>query len=172
MKLFLTIFLLGLTLLVSAETYATQSCNANIIKNKPSSLYTDNANGTVNDNKTNLMWQKCSLGQTYSAGNCTGVAITATWEMALKSASTDTKYNYTDWRVPNKNELASLVESACYFPAINEGIFPVTPNAIFWTASPTSSFTNFTWTVSFDYGVVGPSLKENSNYVRLVRNSK
>jgi hypothetical protein len=43
--------------------------------------YTDNVKGTVTDNNTGLMWQKCSVGQNNDA-SCSGNALTYNWYQA------------------------------------------------------------------------------------------
>ena len=40
--------------------------------------FTDNGNGTINDNNTGLMWQKCSVGQNNDS-TCSGSAVTYNW---------------------------------------------------------------------------------------------
>jgi hypothetical protein len=167
MKQRLLVTLLGLHLLASSASYAT--CNTNIIKNKPDSLYTDNANGTVTDTKTKLMWQKCSVGQTYTAGTCTGTATRADWKAALTAANTNTQYGYSDWRVPNKNELSSLVEAACYLPSINTMLFPAIGTGSYWSASPYANKSLYAWLVNFNDGDVHYNWKGNNYHVRLVR---
>ena len=48
--------------------------------------FTDNGDGTVKDQATNLVWQKCSLG--LSGTSCgSGSAITATWVSAVASCN-------------------------------------------------------------------------------------
>lgn len=58
--------------------------------------YTDNNDGTITDNVTNLMWQK-DMGDRISYNN------------ALIKADTLTLANYTDWRMPSIKELYSLI---------------------------------------------------------------
>ncbi len=58
--------------------------------------YTDNGNGTITDNVTELVWQK-TMGEKISF---TG---------ALTKADTMTLGGYTDWRIPTIKELYSLI---------------------------------------------------------------
>jgi len=117
----------------------------------------------VTDHRSGLVWQRCSAGQLYAAGACTGSAATFTHEQALLHARSQ-----PGWRLPNVKELSSLVDETRSFPAIDP-IFPQTPADLFWTSSPRSHPPRIAWYVNFDGGSVG---SENRGYafpVRLVR---
>ncbi len=154
--------------LVAAE--CTINRNVDISITRPDSLYTDHGDGTVTDEATGLMWQKCSLGQ--SGSSCTGTALRFTWQAALAVANNNTGSGYTDWRLPNKNELASLLEDACYNPAINETVFPATLSSVYWSSSPYAYNINYAWIVYSGSGSVDYYNKSVSFYVRLVRGSQ
>ena len=150
--------------------------NVDIVITRPDSLYTDHGDGTVTDNATGLMWQKCSQG--LSASDClTGGAQTYIWQAALtaaKTANTNNDSGYSDWRLPNKNELESLVEDACSAPdtAINTSMFPNTLADWYWSSSPSTSYTEAAWIVDFGRGDVRTDGKDQGDYVRLVRGSQ
>lgn len=76
---------------------------------------------------------------------------------------------HTDWRLPNKNELASLVEQHCHGPAIDTRYFPNTPGGWFWSSSPYAGGPGYAWFVGFGYGGVGNDFKVSAYHVRLVR---
>jgi hypothetical protein len=87
--------------------------------------------GTATDNRHHLIWQRCSVGQTWKAGEgCTGQVKTFSWQDATQLAD-------DGWRLPTKDEIASLVASACRNPAINAEVFPgMDPEVlIYWTRS-------------------------------------
>ncbi|MBP8284334.1 MAG: DUF1566 domain-containing protein, partial [Chromatiaceae bacterium] len=107
---------LGLCLaLVAAGAAAAQTCKyGSIPATAPASRFTDNGDGTVTDRATGLQWQRCSEGQTWSSGTCTGTATGHTWQVALQLAEAASYAGQSDWRLPNINELASIVEQACY----------------------------------------------------------
>jgi hypothetical protein len=167
--------------LLSQSLWAAQTCNADINITKPNSIYIDHLDGTVSDSETGLMWQKCSLGQTWDAGvdansgsddTCTGLAIRKSWNAALTAVQTvngNTIYGYSDWRLPNKNELKSLVEKACYAPSINETLFPNFVSNYYWSSSPSALIGNIVWIVDFNVGIYLTNSKLNGSYVRLVR---
>ena len=147
--------------------------NVDILETKPNSLYEDHGDGTVTDKETGLMWQKCGLG--LSGNDCSmGTATTFTWQAALAVANENTQSNYSDWRLPNVKELFSIVEVACYFPAINSVAFPNTVTAINGYRSSTLSkkSDNTVKIVRFLRGDVKFSLKNVNLNVRLVRNVK
>ena len=92
-----------------------QTCNPNIAREAPDSRYQLlNGDTEVKDSQTGLIWQRCSLGQTWSGTSCTGTAATYNWVNTLQTA----KNMGNDWRVPNVKELDSLVEEACYDAAM------------------------------------------------------
>ncbi len=67
--------------------------------------YTDNGDGTVTDNITSLVWQKCSIGQ--SGNDCSGDrAALRSWN----DANNDCASAYgSAWRLPTKKELISIL---------------------------------------------------------------
>lgn len=44
----------------------------------------DNKNGTVTFQSNGLIWQKCSVGQTWNGETCSGEAIEMTWDETMK----------------------------------------------------------------------------------------
>ena len=159
---------LALSASLAAPLWA-QTCPASIAQTKPTSQYKIN-NGRVLDKKTDLVWAQCTYG--LEGADCaTGSAQTFTWQGALDIAQTanDNEYlGYSDWRLPNVNELESLTENACYSPTINEEVFPNT-TSYYWSSSPYASLSNSAWGVYFSYGYVNYDDKGNSHSVRLVR---
>jgi hypothetical protein len=90
------------------------------------------------------------------------------------------------WRLPTKDELASLVycssgkpaywkpssekcEGAYAKPTIWSAAFPNTPASQFWSSSPYAGYANDAWGVGFGYGGVYGGSKDSARYVRLVR---
>lgn len=172
MKPIIPLAILVSSLLTSA--FAAADCtnrNVDITSSKPNSLYTDHADGTVTDNETGLMWQKCILGLSNS-GCLTGVAQGFNWQAALAAANDNTDYGYDDWRLPNKNELESLVEYACFTPTINEAVFPSTFSNYYWSSSPSPLANTTAWRIGFINGDVSIISKNSSYYVRLVRSNQ
>jgi hypothetical protein len=166
-----------LAVALSAQAFAecTTNRNADIAITKPDSQYTDHGDGTVTDNETGLMWQSCSLGQSYNAGACDGTASTMNWQQALAAAQTanmNTDFGYNDWRLPNITQLNSLTDDACYKPSINETLFPATVNGTYWSASSHASLSNSAWVVSFMDSRDTAHVKGITYYVRLVRASQ
>lgn len=146
-------FLFFLALFIAMANAQGQTCNAAITATAPDSRFQVNGDGTVSDLWTGLMWQQCSVGQ--SGGSCeTGSASLVEWSQALTyvlDLNSGAGYaGYTDWRLPNKSELASLVENSCISPAINLTIFPNTPSATYWSSSPAVSNANYAFSLTSD----------------------
>jgi hypothetical protein len=141
------------------------------------------------DPKTGLVWQRCSVGQSWSASTCTGEAKQFTFDEAQKQAG-------RGWRVPTVRELHSLVwcssgqtkdrddpndggpvianncQGQYQRPTIRSGAFPATPHTFYWTSSPYVGSSNGAWSVLFSNGSVSSSYRGNLSQVRLVRASQ
>ncbi len=118
----------------------------------PNPRFMDNGNGTITDNLTGLIWLKDA--------NCFG---TSTWAEALTDANTlnSGECGLTDgsvegdWYLPNRNELASLVEPKNSNPALPTGhLFTNVQLSFYWTSTTFALTPNFAWTVSFNFGAV------------------
>lgn len=86
--------------------------------------FTDNGNGTLTDKFTGLVWQKCISGQTWSSGNCSsGTETTKNWTDAFSECSSLTLGGKT-WRLPNINELKSIMDMTKSDPFLDPDVFP------------------------------------------------
>jgi hypothetical protein len=135
--------------------------------------FTDNSNGTVTDNETGLIWQKCSAGQNNNA-TCSGSATNYTWNNALGYCNNLSLAGQTDWRLPNIKELASLTDPSRCNPAINTDLFPNTIADNYVSSTTYAGIPDYAWPVDVAVGIVYYNVsfdgKNNfTNYVRCVR---
>ena len=190
-KAVLSSMLLG-SLIASSSVFS--DCNAVIAQTTPDASFQDNLDGTVTALETGLMWQKCSQGQRWNTGSdannpaddsCDNPAIGLTWQAALdaaQSANANMALGYDDWYLPNVKELFSLVEEACFEPAISSTLFPaVEERSRYWSASLAGTIfdgvfgkTNAigAFVVSFRFGSTANAEKDNTYAARLVRVSQ
>lgn len=142
----------------------------------PAAALTDNGNGTVTDTVTGLMWEQCSQGQS-DAACATGTATLMTWSAALTAAvtaNTASYKGYSDWCLPNKNELESLADiTDATNPVIDLTAFPATPaSSIYWSSTTYTRNPAYAWDVNFYDGGTVAYGKTNNNRVRLVRSGQ
>ncbi len=144
--------------------------------------FTDHGNGTVTDNNTGLMWQKCSIGQNNVAA-CSGTAQYYNWYGA--SGTYHASYNpssqdvcgtlnlggHSGWRLPAKKELMSIVDYSVPFPGptIKTIYFPNTISSEYWSSTTDAGDPGVAWSVGFSYGYVYGNGKDVNSYVRCVR---
>ncbi len=130
--------------------------------------YTDNEDGTVTDNSTGLMWKKCSEG--LSGDNCqTGSVTTHIFAQAISTCENDETAGHTNWRLPNRNELLTLVDLGKFNPAIDTTIFPATVSGNYWSSTTYCVIPSGAWFVYFGDGYTYYGDKDNVYYVRCVR---
>ena len=76
----------------------------------------------------------------------------------------------SDWRMPTRKELESLVAYDLNNPSIDSNYFPNAVSSYAWSGSPHAYYTTKAWSVSFDSGFSSYFLFRSSSYaVRLVR---
>jgi Protein of unknown function (DUF1566)/IPTL-CTERM motif len=155
----------------TASIFAAHAiCPANLGPSPtPTADFTLNAEGTVTHTKTGLMWKRCEEGR--SGPTCeTGTSTTFTWAAALVAAKDSTFAGRSDWRVPSKQELESIVDETCFFPAINSAVFPNIVNSFLWTSTTYHGDPANAWNVMFIGGDSGVFIKASGlSGVRLVR---
>jgi len=141
-------------------------------RSSPDTRFVDHADGTVTDKDSRLMWTRCSLGQTWAAGRCTGEAVRQSVAAARVSVSTINQRGdlfFNDWRVPQLAELATLIERRCAEPRLNSAVFPDTPGDWFWTATTRPGSSNAVYALSFGAGNVTFHVPDEMHHLRLVR---
>lgn len=132
--------------------------------------YAISADGAeVTDQKTGLIWKRCSEGMSWNGSTCAGTASTFTHEAALMQASTQASSTGVAWRLPNVKELSSIANKSLSNPAIDSTAFPDTPASAFWSSSPYVGYPANAWYVNFYSGLVNYYVRESTDYVRLVR---
>ncbi|MDX1960359.1 MAG: DUF1566 domain-containing protein, partial [Leptospiraceae bacterium] len=135
--------------------------------NTPTTTFTDNSNGTVTDQATGLVWQKCSAG--LSGTTCTtGSAGTYSWTNALNYCNSMSLASRS-WRLPSANELRTIIDlTRTSSPTINTTAFPATFASGYWSSSSFVLGGTGAWYVVFSNGVVAYDGKTSNSYVRCV----
>ena len=165
---------------LSVSPVLAQTCNSAIKPTAPNTRFQDHGDGTITDLNTKLMWKRCSEGQLgaqcetgadpFTAGDPTDFDWDASLQHIEDLNSAGGFAGYTDWRLPNRKELESLVEESCFSPAINITIFPNTPSRFYWSSTHYPTSVTFAWGISFGDGNAFPSFPTQAP-IRLVRNT-
>lgn len=117
--------------------------------------YQDNGNETVTDRKSGLIWMKSDDG--------TG----RTWQDAVDYCAGLVFAGQSDWRLPSRFELDSIVDYGRFYPSIN----PVfcSRSSFYWSAVPYAGDPVYAWGIYFNDGGDHWLDKINKYYVRCVR---
>ncbi|MBI5192349.1 MAG: choice-of-anchor D domain-containing protein [Nitrospirae bacterium] len=102
----------------------------------------------VTDSLTGLMWSKnANLPGTYK-----------TWQQALDYANNLTLCGYSDWRLPDRKELMSLIDRSRYNPALPAGHpFLNVQSSPYWSSTSYASYASSAWIVNMWNGYVDSS---------------
>jgi hypothetical protein len=99
----------------------------------PATRFTPNSDGTVTDNLTGLIWLK-NAG--CFAPTLWATALTDVNQLASGACGLTDNSKPGDWRMPNLNELESLIDPSASTPALTPGNpFSNVSNAIYWTST-------------------------------------
>ena len=122
--------------------------------------FTDNGNGTITDNLTNLIWQKVPYYDTL------------TWEDALKYADTLSLTGIKDWRLPNIKELESINDERLINPSVNTNYFNTIGVKKYWSSTTLPNQTLKAWYLQTLYGITTYDLKTAKDNVICVRGNQ
>lgn len=119
--------------------------------------FTDNGNGTITDNLTQLIWQK--IPNTNSL----------TWEQAISYAENLSLATAADWRLPNIKELQSLNDESVTNPSANTAFFSTIGVHNYWSSTSLPNQTLKAWYWNTQFGITTYDTKTNTDYVICVR---
>ncbi|MEW6328158.1 MAG: DUF1566 domain-containing protein [Thermodesulfobacteriota bacterium] len=127
--------------------------------------FLDNHNGTVTDQATGLMWSK----------NAAPGKTALDWYSSLNyiaKLNASAYAGYRDWRLPNVNELTSLVDRGRYNPCLPPGHPFEAVEAWYWTGTTKAGYSEAAWRVYFFLGNIDYMPKVHSkNYIWPVRSA-
>ena len=115
----------------------------------PDPRFTNNGDGTVTDNLTGLVWLK-------DAGCFTGTWANALSTVSAFNANSGTyscagyTATYSDWRLPNRKELRSLLDRSRSNPILPSGNpFSNAQSNYYWTSTTYAVKKNYAWEIDF-----------------------
>lgn len=128
----------------------------------PNPRFVDNGDGTITDKLTGLMWQRVPL------------STTRNWNDAIDYCSGLELAGYTDWRLPNRKELKSLVNSGQADNAawLNSQGFSNVHVGFYWSAGTCAGNPIRAWGVHMRGGYIYCVLKYRYEYVVAVRSGQ
>lgn len=154
-------------LCASGGVFGQQSCDESVPEWTPTDQFESLTADTVRDTRTGLIWMRCELGKT--GKNCDGVPEYLSWDEAIEKSSQISAAGASAWRLPNIQELLSIAEDRCIFPALNTKVFPNAESGPVWTSWLSDDIANGAWFVHFGEGIPGVQFKGEKTAIRLVR---
>jgi len=95
--------------------------------------------------------------------------VKKSWKDAIDYCENLSLSGNNDWRLPNINELLSIVDDSKYNPAINSAFLNFTSSR-YWSSTAFIYYSFTAWYVNFNYGSSDSySNKTNEFYIRCVR---
>lgn len=175
-KNILAVSIFGLLPLTSFAEEAQKCHPSKMVETTPNSRFDILNDGSeVHDTKTNLVWQRCNIGQKWDekSNNCTGTATNLKWKSALIEAN---KIG-NGYRLPNIKELQSIIEYKCVYPALNQKIFKGHDeeglNTWYWSSTPNiKENENTVFAIQFSSVYIQSQGKNADGIVRAVRFAK
>ncbi len=127
----------------------------------PNPRFTDLSDGTVKDNLTGLEWVKAPHSLSGNSGRMK-------WISAIDFCNNLVYAGHSDWRLPSRKELMSLVDyGRCGLPAGHP--FAGVQYSHYWSGTSYAYYTDRAWYVYMGYGNVDYYYKTRDYYVWPVR---
>lgn len=126
----------------------------------------------VQDLSRGLEWMRCSVGQRWSleSESCTGKAIQLNHDEIAQVIVQANEQLGPGWRLPDSEELESLLCEECPPPKIDPELFPQTEPMPYWTNEQNFFSPKNYWSVNFMTGFTyGRFFPYQQQMVRLVR---
>ncbi|WP_167882283.1 DUF1566 domain-containing protein [Leptospira langatensis] len=114
-----------------ASSFAVR-CVSGRTMSEPS--FVDQGNGIVLEQGSQIYFQKCNNGETYTAGACGTGANTIDWETAVAICDSFVLGGF-NWRLPNLDELHLLTDYTDTSDPKIYSVFNSTASAAYWTSS-------------------------------------
>lgn len=134
----------------------------------PAPSFTDNGNGTVTDSNTGLLWLKCTIGLSGPAcADPPAIFSDLDWNAAINNCEALNFAGRTNWRLPNVNELLSILDHSAGGPTLVHPIFPNTDN-VYWSSTTYDNNKLFKLVVIFGNGKMAPMSKDSLIRARCV----
>ena len=171
MRHFLSKIFTVMTVTCCVNMAHAQMCNATETRIAPDSRYevlNGNNGNEVRDVQTNLIWQRCSIGQRWDGKRCKGKAVMLSWSEAKTAAQSIA----SGYRLPTIQELQTLTDRSCYNAAMNENIFPNAQPDAYWSATLSSAKFGYAMYVDFYYGMTYEDDRGDRFYARPVRDAQ
>lgn len=130
-------------------------------------------NGIVTDNTTRLMWQDnepYTLQEEKAYNDDINFKKVKSWEYSKKYCKGLSLGGHTNWRLPTRLELLSIVDNGRHSPAISSK-FKNIALGYYWSSSSCVPCKGDAWYIDFIFGYTNYHSKSDSNYVRCVRNN-
>ena len=121
------------------------------------SRHIQNADGTITDNLSGLMWKQQPLQDSLN------------WESALQIAEETNIAGVNDWRLPNNKELQSLNDEDYSNPSINPIFNGQISVGKYWSSTSIPNQTTKAWYLDTRFGITTYALKTDKLKVVLVR---
>ncbi|ETR72611.1 MAG: hypothetical protein OMM_01584 [Candidatus Magnetoglobus multicellularis str. Araruama] len=112
---------------------------------------------TITDTCTGLVWEKHASDSIYS------------WENSLEFCNNKETAGFSDWRLPSKQELRTIIDYSSKNPAIDTTLFQNQKADQYWTSTSNIASQNQAWAVNFQFAEDISDSKTTPKYVRAVR---
>jgi len=134
-----------------------------------------NDDGTISDEASGLMWQQDTAEAIIwedALNYCEGLILNNDNQWTTDGIPNASGVKYDDWRLPNRNELQSIVDYSTYEPAADLSFFPDTESSPYWSSTSnttTGGYITNAWVFDFASGSPSHSWKDNEHFIRAVR---